>query len=314
MAEPIHPLDLAQRMSKPGAPLLLDVRLEDDYVAAHLPQARNNCVFEVSFPDRMAGLTPDKKTAICVYGAAEDSYEARMAAEKLSRMGYVEVLELRAGLEGWKSAGLPLEGRGVPETDRPVPPDGWFEIDPDESRAEWMGRNLLNKHDGRIALKAGQLQFVQGELTGGQFVLDMNSITCRDLAGEPMHDVLIAHLRSDDFFDVERYPEARFVITSTERILNATPGAPNLIVRGELTLKDTTRPVEFLAAAGITPEGKPAAQCVLAIDRTLWNVLYGSGKYFRRLGGHLVNDQIEIQLRIVTRKIGRVRVAPGWDA
>ena len=302
MAESIHPLDLAQRMSEPGAPLLLDVRLEEDYVAAHLPQARNNCVFEVSFLDRMAGLAPDKKAAICVYGAAEDSYEARMAAEKLSRMGYVEVLELRAGLEGWKLAGLPLEGRGVAETDKPVPPDGWFEIDPDESRAEWMGRNLLNKHDGRIAFKAGRLQFVQGELTGGEFVLDMNSITCRDLAGDPMHDVLIAHLRSDDFFDVERYPEARFVITSTERILNATPGAPNLIVRGDLTLKETTRPVEFLTTAGLTSEGKPAAQCVFAIDRTLWNVLYGSGKYFRRLGGHLVNDQIETQLRIVTRE------------
>ena len=302
MGEPIDPLDLAQRMSQPGAPLLLDVRLEEDYLAAHLPQARNNCVFEVKFLDRMAGLTPDKKAAICVYGAAEDSYEARMAAEKLSRIGYLEVLELRAGLEGWKLAGLPLEGQGVAEVDKAVPPDGWFEINPDDSRAEWMGRNLLNKHDGQIALKAGRLHFVQGELTGGQFVLDMNSITCRDLAGDPMHDVLIAHLRSDDFFDVERYPEARFVITSTERIRNATPGAPNLVVRGDLTLKDATRPIEFRAAAGVTPEGRPAAQCLFAIDRTLWNVLYGSGKYFRRLGGHLVNDQIEIQLRIVTRK------------
>ena len=59
--------------------------------------------------------------------------------------------------------------------------------------------------------------------------------------------------------------------------------------------------MKFLAVVGVTPEGKLAAQASLAIDRTLWEVLYGSGKYFRNLGGHLVNDLIELQLRIVTR-------------
>ena len=97
------------------------------------------------------------------------------------------------------------------------------------------------------------------------------------------------------------YPEGRFVITSTESVRQATPGAPNLKLQGELTLKNVTLPVEFLATAGMTPEGKSAAQASFAIDRTLWEVLYGSGKYFRNLGGHLVNDLIELQLRIVTR-------------
>jgi polyisoprenoid-binding protein YceI len=301
MAEPINPTDLAQRMGKSTAPVLVDVRLENDYAEAHLPQAKNNCVFEVTFLDRMAEVAPDKKVAVCVYGSAADSYEARMAAKKLSRAGYEQVLELREGLEGWKSAGLQLESGSVARAAEPAPPDGWLEIDPQESQVEWVGRNLLNKHYGRIALKAGKLHFDQGELAGGEFTLDMRGITCADLAGDPLHDVLIAHLKSDDFFETELYPEARFVITSTERMANATPGAPNLTVRGELTLKGSTRPIEFVATAGITPEGNPAAQSAFAIDRTLWNVLYGSGKYFRHLGGHLVNDLIEIQLRIVTQ-------------
>lgn len=300
MATPIDPTDLARRMTKSAAPVLVDVRLEDDYEAAHLPQARNNCVFEVAFLERMADLAPDKKVAICLYGAGADSYEARMAAEKLLRAGYAEVLELRGGLEGWKSAGLRLESEGVAKVAEPPPPDGWREIDAAESRVEWLGRNLLNKHYGRIAVKAGRLQFVRGELKGGEFTLDMRDITCQDLAGDPLHDVLIDHLKSHDFFDAEPYPEARFVITSTERDADATPGAPNLTIRGELTLKDTTRSVEFVATAGITPEGKAAAQASFAIDRTLWSVLYGSGKFFRHLGGHLVNDLIEIQLRVVT--------------
>jgi polyisoprenoid-binding protein YceI/rhodanese-related sulfurtransferase len=301
MAEPILPNELSKRMSQADAPLLLDVRLEHDYAAAHLPQARNNCVFEVSFLDRMADFAPDKRTPVCVYGAGEDSYEARMAAEKLRRAGYLEVLELCEGLEGWRSARLPLERQGEVKAAEPLAPEGWLEIDPVESRVEWTGRNLLNKHYGRIALKEGKLQFDRGRLTKGEITLNMDAITCQDLAGDPLADVLIGHLKSDDFFDVELYPEARFVIASVQPIAHATPGSPNLSVRGDLTLKGTTRPLEFIATAGVTPEGKAAAQAAFAIDRTLWHVLYGSGKYFRHLGGHLVNDLIDIQLRVVTR-------------
>ena len=86
--------------------------LKKTIAAAHLPEAKNNCVFEIAFLDRMGDVAPDRRAAVCVYGAAADSYEARMAAEKLCRVGYTQVLELREGLEGWKSAGLPLEGGG----------------------------------------------------------------------------------------------------------------------------------------------------------------------------------------------------------
>jgi polyisoprenoid-binding protein YceI len=258
-------------------------------------------VFEVAFLDRMTDLAPDKQVAVCVYGAAADSYEARMAAEKLDRAGYAEVFELRQGLEGWTSAGLAVERGTASKSPEPSPPDGWREIDPLESRLEWVGRNLLNKHHGQIALKRGKLHFVQGEVAGGEVTLDMRSMTCQDLAGDPLHDVLIAHLKSHDFFDVDLYPEARFVITSTQRAADASPGAPNLTVHGELELKGVSRAVEFVATTGITAEGKAAVQSAFAIDRTQWNVIYGSGKYFRNLGGHLVNDLIEIQLRIVTR-------------
>jgi rhodanese-related sulfurtransferase/polyisoprenoid-binding protein YceI len=298
---PVSPADLA-RLDEFHRPVIVDVRLEEDYAAAHLPEAKSNCVFEIAFLDRMAGVAPDRNAAVCVYGATADTYEARMAAEKLCRAGYTQVLELREGLAGWKSAGLPLEGGGdsrAAETGT-RPPDGWLEIDHSECRVEWVGRNLLNKHHGRIALKSGRLRFDHGQLAGGEFTLNLRGVTCQDLAGDPLHDVLIAHLMSHDFFDVEVYPEAHFAITATERVADATPGAPNLTVRGELTLKGVRRALEFVASAGLTAEGKAAAQAAFAIDRTHWNVLYGSGKYFHHLAGHLVNDLIEIQIRIVT--------------
>ena len=68
----------------------------------------------------------------------------------------------------------------------------------------------------RSASKLEKLHFVRGELGSGEFTLDMRAIVCHDLAGDPLHDVLITHLWSDDFFDIELYPEARFAITSTE--------------------------------------------------------------------------------------------------
>ena len=301
MLSQIDPPELARRMKTSTAPVLIDVRLEEDYLAAHLPGAKNNCVYEVSFSERMSEAAPKKDVAVCVYGAAADSCEARMAAEKLVRAGYGEVLEMRAGLDGWKSAGLEVKSEGASKEEDPAPPEGWREIDLAESRVEWVGRNLLSKHNGAVAIKSGKLQFNQGELRSGEFVLDMHAIVCHDLAGDQLHDVLITHLQSDDFFDVEVYPESRFAITSAEAMPRATPGAPNLKVHGELTLKNVTLPIEFLATAGMTPEGKAAAQASPTIDRTLWNVIYGSGKYFRNLGGHLVNDLIELQFRIVTR-------------
>ena len=302
MIESINPSGLSRRLAEPDRPVLVDVRLEEDYALARLPESKTNCVFEVAFLDRMGDVAPDKGTTVCVYGATADSYEARMAAEKLCRVGYTRVLELREGLEGWKSAGLPLEGGADSAIAETPSPDGWLDVDVTESHVEWVGRNLLNKHYGRIELKGGKLRFDRGDLAGGEFTLNMRAITCQDLAGDPLHDVLIAHLVSHDFFDVELYPEARFVITATERVAGATPGAPNLVVSGELTLKDVSRALEFVASAGLTAEGKAAAQAAFAIDRTQWNVLYGSGKYFRHLAGHLVNDLIEIQIRIVTQQ------------
>ena len=297
----VTPADLSRTLKEPKPPLLLDVRLEDDYRAAHLPDARSNCVFEVAFLDRMGGIAADKSAAVCVYGASASSFEARMAAEKLVRAGFVKIIELRDGIAGWEAAGFTIESgeqSGATETARP---NGQIDIDLTESRLEWLGRNLLNKHWGRIALKSSWLDFAGGRLRGGEFVIDMKTITCDDLAGNPLHDVLIAHLQSDDFFDVDLHPEARVKIASASPIEGARPGSCNLRVRAELTLKGITKPVEFIASTGVTGDGKAAAQASFAIDRTEWNVLYGSGRLFERLAGHLVNDLIELQLRIVSR-------------
>ena len=291
------PATLSELLKGIRPPVLIDVRLDEDYRCCHIPGAANNCVFEVAFTERMPVVAPDLSVPVCLYGEGNGSIESSMAAEKLLRLGYTAVHELEGGIAAWRDAGLPVEES--PAEPQPALFDGRYLIDLKESRVQWTGRNLLNHHTGHIALKSGELIIAGGRLAGGSFVIDMTSISCLDLAGDALHDVLIRHLRDHDFFDAELFPEARFTITHSEPTGDATPGAPNLHVSGSLTLKDVTAPLDFLASAGITPAGKPAAQATFAFDRTLWNVLYGSGKWFHHLGGHLVNDLIELQLRVV---------------
>ena len=277
---------------------LLDVRLDEDFEAAHLVGAVNNCVFEVAFADRLAESAPNRSVLTVVYGEDATSHEAEAAREKLERAGYRDVRILEGGIEAAEAAGLEIT-RGRPASAEPAVPQGAVPLDLKESLVEWTGRNLLNKHFGTVAIDSGHLEFADARLVAGEFVIDLRQLTCTDLAGTELHDVLIHHLHNEDFFDVVNHPTARFVITGTDTVADSTPGAPNLRIEGNLTLRGVTEPIEFLASAGITLEGKAAAQTTFSIDRTRWGVLYGSGKFFRRLAGHLVNDHIDFQLRIL---------------
>ncbi|SKB07773.1 Rhodanese-like domain-containing protein [Prosthecobacter debontii] len=279
--------------------VILDVRLHEDHERRRIQGSVSNCVYEVAFQERLPALIATKATPVCVYGESASSHEAEAAAEKLKRAGYTRVYRLAGCLAGWCEAGLPEEGTGEFLPPSP-PPEGRLEINTEESRVEWLGRNLLNKHWGKVPIQSGWLEITGGLISSGEIVLDMNGITCDDLATSPYHDVLIAHLRSDDFFDTEQYPEARLVIHRGEPIEGTSPGSQNLKVEGALTLRGITAPVEFTASSGFDDRGRTAAQAAFAIDRTRWGVLYGSGSFFHRLAGHLVNDLIELQVRVIT--------------
>ena len=129
----------------------------------------------------------------------------------------------------------------------------------------------------------------------------MTSISNLDLQDEGYRQLLLRHLRSEDFFAVDRFPEATIALTGWQAIANATPGTANYLVQGELTIKGVTRSVNFPAAVAPQADGSIKAQAALEIDRTDWGVGYGSGKLFERLGMHLVHDLVTIELFIVAR-------------
>lgn len=289
--------DLVSLLGTARPPALLDVRLEDDFAASHLPAARNACVFKMSFLEDVACLGLRTDDPVVVYGFGVGSHESRVAAEKLTQAGFTKVSEFRDGLPAWLAAGHPVEGTGMSPATGSL--HGTMSVDLGESRVEWTGRNLLNRHVGSVAIRSGQLSFDQRVLVGGEFVLDLNAITCADIADSALNRLLLEHLQSDDFLDVAQFPEARFQIHQVELVPAAGAGRPNVRIAGELTLRGQVKPLEFLATTGWTPQGRFAAQAVLTFDRTAWGSIYGSGKFFHRLGMHLVNDLIEVQVRLL---------------
>ena len=290
-----------QQLIASGSVCLIDVLLPEDFACRHIAGAGNACVYEMVFLDRIAECVPDRDRVVVVYDDSGTTLAARTAREKLERAGYRNVKILEGGLQGWQAVGFAVESSASP----PPPAtarDGVYRVDTEKSAVEWIGRNINNRHYGRIAISGGECVLANGLPVSGRFVLDMNSITNLDLQDEGWRGMLHRHLKSEDFFDVERYPTATFELRGAAAIAGSTPGTPNMEIAGSLTIRETTRSICFPAMVAPQQDGTLKAQAALDIDRTLWNVCYGSGKLYERLGMHLVNDLISIELFIVARE------------
>jgi polyisoprenoid-binding protein YceI len=176
---------------------------------------------------------------------------------------------------------------------------GVFSVDTAASVIRWTGRNLFNHHSGTVQLAGGRLEIREGQLVSGRFDIDMTTIACEDLPDAGLRRQLIDHLMTKDFFDVPTYPLAFFAATRAVPMAGATDGTPNYRISGMFTLRGITRPLEFAAVIANKPDGVGlTAQATLDIDRTEFGSIYGSGKFFRYLGQHLVNDHIHLHLKI----------------
>jgi len=295
----MNPRELLSRAESPNPPILLNVLPPEVFQEKRIPGSVNACVYEMSFLDNVARLLPSKNQPIIVYGASPDSLEGSVAAEKLKRAGYLAVEHFDAGLEGWITAGFPTAG--TPRSVETAKSSGTFRVDPESSVIRWMGRNLFNHHSGTLRLSEGDISTSGGDLTAATFTINMHSISCEDISDPGLNAMLVAHLKSDDFFDVENHPAAFCSLERAERLTPAIDGRPNVALSGSLTLRGVTRPVSFPAVVAINEDGSLTGQAFTEIDRTEFQILYGSGKFFRHLGKHLVNDHIQLHLKINAR-------------
>ncbi|QXE92775.1 YceI family protein [Geomonas subterranea] len=281
--------------------LVIDVMTPEDYAACHVAGAHNACIYEMVFLDRIAELVPERNTELILYDATGSRLTAEVARDRLIQAGYHNVSVLEGGLAGLKAAGLPVETGMQPPADAAVA-DGSYAIDTEKSTLEWIGRNLNNRHHGTVAVHSGELVMRDGRLTAGFIVLDMSSIENRDLQDPYWRDLLVRHLKSEDFFAVERFPTATFRFTRWEPESTEFSEASEGTVFGELTIRGVTRHIGFPAVVAPQQDGSVKAHAHFDIDRTLWDAGYGSGKLFERLGMHLVHDLVTLELFILAVK------------
>lgn len=159
-------------------------------------------------------------------------------------------------------------------------------VDLKNSTFVWTGKKVGGSHTGNISLKSANVTVQNKQLKGGNFVMDMTSLTCTDIAEAEMNKNLINHLKSDDFFSVATFGESKFEITKV------VPKSNNeYLVEGTLTIKGIKHPNSLTVKAqdqGNTYLG------TLIVDRSLYNVRYGSGKFFDNLGDKVIYDNFEI--------------------
>lgn len=157
-------------------------------------------------------------------------------------------------------------------------------IDASKSTISWEGKKVTGKHSGTINIQEGSFEFDGAKVVGGSFVIDMTSLTVTDLKGD-MAGKLAGHLKSPDFFDVANHPTATFELHSVN-----DEGS----VYGHLTIKGITKPISF--DAEFSNDGATAK---IIVDRTKFDVRYGSGSFFDNLGDKAIYDEFTLNVNLV---------------
>ncbi len=162
--------------------------------------------------------------------------------------------------------------------------------DKDKTALHWLGEKVLGEHNGTIGLQDGWLTWNDNSITAGEFVIDMKTI--KDDDGS---ERLEGHLKSDDFFGVEKFPTSKLVITESTAFEKGSG-----TVKGNLTIKDITNPVEFKAAMQKKDDGTWFFANIV-IDRTRYNVRYGSGSFFDNLGDKTIYDEFKLKVNLLVK-------------
>ena len=172
-----------------------------------------------------------------------------------------------------------------------------FKLDKKSSKVEWEGKKIIgDSHTGLVDSESGSLVFKKNKLVSGNITLDLNSLTCTDIKNEDYNTKLIGHLKSGDFFSVEKFPTANFKISHAK-----TKGKGNYLVKGNLTIKGITKPVEFTTIVHQTGN-KATVKGLLIVDRSKFDVRYGSNSFFDDLKNKAIDDNFNINFDLVFNK------------
>jgi polyisoprenoid-binding protein YceI len=172
----------------------------------------------------------------------------------------------------------------------------------DQSEVKWTGKKVTGMHTGTIQLKSGEIMTLGAIPTGGSFVIDMSTIKDADLTDPGYNAKLVGDLKSDNFFGVDKNPTSTFEITDLSAIAHPKPGEPNYNIKGDLTIKGVTHPVSFAALITMDGDMLKATAKGIKVDRTLYNIRYGSKKFFKSIGDKAISDEFLLDVALVAKK------------
>jgi len=170
-----------------------------------------------------------------------------------------------------------------------------YEISTESSSIKWTGAKVTGEHYGFINLKDAFFLFDKEKLVGGEFNIDMNSIKCTDIENPKYANKLVEHLKDPDFFNSLEYPVSNFKIT--EVLFDGT----SYMISGDLTIKDITQVISF-PAKFVNETESFYADATLTIDRTKFDIKYGSGSFFDDLGNRMIYDDFNLNIHIEATK------------
>lgn len=168
-----------------------------------------------------------------------------------------------------------------------------FEIDTKASKVHWTAKKVTGGHTGYLSVGTGTVMVENNNVVGAQVNMDLNSIVCTDLKDAGTNQKFVGHLKSDDFFSVSNHPVAKFEITTI--VPGSTSGEYN--VKGNMTIKGITNEISFPAKVSMA-NGTVKAVGTAKLDRTRWDIKYGSGKFFEGLGDKMIYDEFEVTFDI----------------
>lgn len=167
-----------------------------------------------------------------------------------------------------------------------------YKVLAEKSVLRWTGKTPAKSHTGVIKLKEASFVIKKDKFVSGEFVVDLNSMVEGDGTDPNKGARLIGHLKSDDFFSVEKFPTATLSIKESTKFEK-----DEATVTANLTIKGATHPVTFkVKRIG------DVFQASVVFDRSLYDVRYGSGKFFNDLGDKAIDDMIPLDVTLVAVK------------
>jgi polyisoprenoid-binding protein YceI len=167
-----------------------------------------------------------------------------------------------------------------------------FKVDKETSKLTWTAQKATGDHNGEVKVSNGSFAVENNVLKGGSFDIDLNTITDADITEQASNDKLVSTLKSETFFNTEKFPKASFVISS------ATKNTGNQYdVKGKLTIKGITNDVSFPATVVVNGK-KLAAIAKITIDRTKYDIKFRSKSFFENLGDKVIYDNFDLNVSL----------------